>query len=247
MRYETLMLNQPVINALRKTLKSKGLTYKEIAEQIDLSESSVKRLFSDGTFTLERFIEICNVIGVSLLDLAKIADSQEVEMFHEYTIEQEKFFAKNLKYLAYFDQLLKMGSPKRVALVHSISKQQTSDFLSKLEKVGLIEWLPNDKVKFLTPREVVWRKNGELRKLLLESAKTEFLMSDFVNEFEFFKFSISDLSDSSIRRFRLKLEDLVREFGKEASFDKLLNEKSKKVGLLVGMRPWNLSVLEKLK
>lgn len=245
--YNTGMQNKPFIDVLRKHLKSRGITYKELAQQLHLSESSVKRLFSEGSFTLERYLEICKIIEIPPSEVAKAAESDTPEKFHEYTVEQEEFFAKNLKHLAFFDQLLKLGSAKKVAQAHSLSKHQTALYLSKLDKLGLIKWLPGDKVKFLTPKEVVWRKKGALRKVLLESAKKEFLISEFSGENDFFKFSILDLSEENRRRFRVKLEDLVRDLNQVSSFDRSASSKSIKLGMMIAMRPWNFSVLERVK
>ena len=44
----------PLISTLKRVLKTRGVTYADLAERIALSEASVKRLFSQGTFTLER-------------------------------------------------------------------------------------------------------------------------------------------------------------------------------------------------
>ena len=35
----------PLLNTLKRELKAQGLTYTEVAEQLNLSESSIKRLF----------------------------------------------------------------------------------------------------------------------------------------------------------------------------------------------------------
>ncbi len=35
------------------------------AESLSLSEASIKRVFSSGSFSLDRFLEICEVSGVS--------------------------------------------------------------------------------------------------------------------------------------------------------------------------------------
>ena len=49
----------PLISTLKRVLKTRGVTYADLAERIALSEASVKRLFSQGTFTLERLEQVC--------------------------------------------------------------------------------------------------------------------------------------------------------------------------------------------
>ena len=41
-----------IIQVLKRSLKTKGLTYKDIAKRVGLSEASVKRVFAANTFTL---------------------------------------------------------------------------------------------------------------------------------------------------------------------------------------------------
>ncbi len=62
-----------IIQVLKRSLKSKGLTYKDIAKRVGLSEASVKRVFSAKTFTLQRLESVCMAIGMSMAELVRIA------------------------------------------------------------------------------------------------------------------------------------------------------------------------------
>src|SRR5581483_8489450 len=44
-----------LVDALKRALKARGITYAQVAEVMELSEPSVKRMFASGQFTLERF------------------------------------------------------------------------------------------------------------------------------------------------------------------------------------------------
>ncbi len=61
--------------ALKRCLKSRGMTYARLAPHLDLSETSVKRLFSSGGFTLERIEQICRLLDMDLFELARHAQS----------------------------------------------------------------------------------------------------------------------------------------------------------------------------
>ena len=58
-----------LVSELKRYLKAHGLTYAEVAKRLDLSESSVKRLFARETFTLKRFEQVCNALGLEITDL----------------------------------------------------------------------------------------------------------------------------------------------------------------------------------
>jgi DNA-binding transcriptional regulator LsrR (DeoR family) len=44
-----------LVAALKRLLRKQGITYKGVADSLGISEPSVKRMFSRGTFTLDRW------------------------------------------------------------------------------------------------------------------------------------------------------------------------------------------------
>lgn len=66
-----------MVSTLKKCLKAKGITYRKFGHAMDLSEASIKRLFSEQSFSLKRVKEICNILDLSLYDLAKISADAE--------------------------------------------------------------------------------------------------------------------------------------------------------------------------
>ena len=55
-----------LIDMLKRQLKAQGMTYRDVARALDVSETSVKRLFASGRFTLERVVEIAQLLGYTL-------------------------------------------------------------------------------------------------------------------------------------------------------------------------------------
>jgi len=51
---------------LKNELKAKGLTYKDVADELDLTEASVKRLFSTEDISLRRLDSICELLRIDL-------------------------------------------------------------------------------------------------------------------------------------------------------------------------------------
>ncbi|CAM5199355.1 helix-turn-helix domain-containing protein [Alishewanella longhuensis] len=62
-----------LITALKRCLKARGISYRQLAEQLQLSEASVKRIFAQQSFTLSRLEQICNVLDTNLYELAKMS------------------------------------------------------------------------------------------------------------------------------------------------------------------------------
>ena len=61
-----------LIDTLKKELRRVGKTYADVAKELDLSEASVKRLFSERNFSLYRLEKTCTLIGI---DMAELVDS----------------------------------------------------------------------------------------------------------------------------------------------------------------------------
>ena len=61
----------PLLKTLKKALKAHGLTYLKIAEALELSEASVKRLFAEQTISLQRLEQICQLMEMEISDLVQ--------------------------------------------------------------------------------------------------------------------------------------------------------------------------------
>ena len=68
-----MALRFELIDAIKRLLKSRGMTYAQLATKIDLSEASVKRMFSQQTMTLARLEEVCEALGIGLTELVEHA------------------------------------------------------------------------------------------------------------------------------------------------------------------------------
>ena len=49
-----MALKSRLVDALKACLRARGMTYAALATKLDLSEPTVKRMFSRGSFMLER-------------------------------------------------------------------------------------------------------------------------------------------------------------------------------------------------
>ena len=85
-----------ISNTLKQLLRQQRLTYKDIAQRLDMSEANVKRIFSNSSFTLDRLEEICQILNISLSDLFLISQKQ-IQQLTQLTAEQEQELIDNHK------------------------------------------------------------------------------------------------------------------------------------------------------
>jgi transcriptional regulator with XRE-family HTH domain len=68
---------ESLVNALKNLLKARGITYAQLAKGLGLSEASVKRIFAERSFTLERLDQVCTLLGIQISDLARMVVAEQ--------------------------------------------------------------------------------------------------------------------------------------------------------------------------
>ncbi len=236
-----------LLNTLKKCLKAKGITYRQLGEAMELSEASIKRLFSEQTFSLKRLEEICNILDLSLYDLAKISVDAETGP-SVLTVAQETVLSGNPKLLVYFYLLLNGRSPDSIIKDYEFSKEESLQFLLELDHLNLIELYPDNKVRLLTQKNITWRKGGPIREKYEKVIKEEFLRAPFDQHEQRLRFETGKLSDGSQSVMLKKIDRLLKEYYELTEIDKALpQEKSHNTGMMIAFRPWIFSMLKDFK
>lgn len=95
-----------ILKELKKVMRQRRVTYKQIAKSLEISEVTVKRLFSAQDGSLNRLInsEICQLFGFSFLDFASSLANREVQVF-KFSEKQELFFSRNQNYFEFFSEI----------------------------------------------------------------------------------------------------------------------------------------------
>src|SRR5262245_27037210 len=92
------------VEELKKAVHGRGMTYAKLGSALRLSEASVKRMFSRGTFTLERIEQILGVLDLDLHDVARMCRVSAGE--GALTHDQEAALAKDERLFSVFWLLL---------------------------------------------------------------------------------------------------------------------------------------------
>jgi transcriptional regulator with XRE-family HTH domain len=87
-----------LIDTLKKELKAQKKTYRDVAKVLGLSEASVKRLFAERTFVLERLDQICEFLGLEITDLARKAE-EATQLTANLSLQQEQELVSDIKLL----------------------------------------------------------------------------------------------------------------------------------------------------
>lgn len=233
--------------ALKRLLKSRGRTYAEAATVLELSEASVKRLFAGSELSLERLERLCDWIGVDILDVVEQARSEQPSLTH-LTPEQERELLADPALLLTSFLVLNRWTEAEILETFRFTKPELTLKLIRLERLGLIEVLPFERIKLRTARNFSWRKDGPIQRYFAERVMPEFMATRFEDPGERMRFVGGMLSRASIRALHEAIDDVAVRLDELVAQDLALPAAERHgVSLFVGLRPWEFSEFTKLR
>jgi DNA-binding Xre family transcriptional regulator len=234
-----------LIETLKKVLKSRGQTYKELAKSLKLSEANVKRAFSKQTFTLQRLEAICRVLEIDFYELAKLAKGHIQDVVETLNVEQEKALANDTALFTYFYLVLAGLSPKQIEQEYDF-EGRSQQLLLKLDRLQLIEAHPKNRVKLLVATNVRWLSKGPLNDKYEAEIKREFLGASFSGKNERLRFLSGYFTESALKQLTLKMDRLLGDFLDLAETEARVDGGTgTRQWLLLAYRPWAFSITAK--
>lgn len=236
-----------LIQALKAALRTRHTTYADLARVLGLSEASIKRCFSRGTFTLERLERICGVIGLEISDLVELAQERR-PAFTSLTPQQEEALIQDPRLLLVTFLVLSHWRFDDIVRGFQIDRHDAVRLLSRLDRLGMIDLLPGNRIKLRTTRNFSWRKEGPVQRFFEKEVLRDFLGSRFDAAGERMHFVGGLLSSASLERVQQGMERVAREFDELVEADAVLplDERHSSAALLAA-RPWVFSHFAKLE
>ena len=188
-----------LVAAIKRRLKIQGMTYRELAAALNVSEASVKRMFASRRFNLERIVEISNLLGFTLAELAHEAAVSENRL-HTLSEAQEKELVSDEKLLLVAVCALNQWEIGDIVAAYTLSEAECVHRLLRLERLRLIALLPGNRIRLNVARDFDWRSKGPIRMYFLSQGLNEFLHSDFSHDKEVMAFSHAMLTESAMAK-----------------------------------------------
>lgn len=227
-----------LLAALKRQLKARGWTYADVAAGLDLSEPSVKRLFSTGRISLERLIELCGLLDLTLAELAQEAAARSPKL-QSLSSEQEAELVADPKRLLVAVCALNHWPPAEIVGRYRIDEAECIRHLAHLDRMRLIDLLPGNRIRINVARDFDWLPDGPIRRYFQERGQDDFLAGDFSGEGEALLFMHGMLSTEATAQFMTQLRRLRRTFAAlhEESQSAPLGQRHG-TGLLLALREW---------
>lgn len=236
-----------LIATLKRLLKLQGLTYRDVAKALGLSEPSVKRLFASEQFTLERIVEVCNLLGFTLSELAQEAE-QGQRRLRTLSAEQEGELVSDAKLLLVAVCALNHWSMAEMLAAYRLSEAECVQHLLRLDRLHLITLLPGNRIRLNVARDFDWLAGGPIRRYFREQGMPDFLDAGFGGAGESLDFAHGMLTESAQAKLRADLRQLRVRFAQlhEESLAAPLAQR-RGSGLLLALREWEPAAFEALR
>jgi len=235
-----------LIKTLKIALKAQGKTYADVAAALGLTEASVKRLFSRQSFSLNRLDQVCHLLEIEISDLVQLMSEQQQHL-QQLTVEQEKEITSNVSLTLVAVCVLNRWTMEDILAYFRISGNECIRHLAKLDRLKLIELLPNNRIRLLVAPNFSWRENGPIQFFFQKKIGQEFFNTRFSREDECLIVLNGMLSSQSNAEFQRKLKRLAREFDVLNNDDAALElEHRQGVTLVLAMRGWQYGMFRPL-
>jgi len=223
---------------IKRQLKLQGKTYRDVAATLGLSEASVKRLLTSDTLGVDRLVQVSNMLGFTLAELAQEAAVTESRL-RTLTPEQERELVSDTKLMVVAVCALNQWTMADILAVYQLSEAECLHKLLHLDRLHLIALMPGNRIRLNVARDFDWLPDGPIRQYFRTEGLDDFLDSRFARADEVLAFTHAMLTESAIARMQAELRQLRLRFAElhEESLASPL-PKRRGSGLLLALREW---------
>lgn len=238
---------EAVIEVLRAQMRRASVTYKMLAERIGMSESSIKRIFSQKDMALSRLAGICKAAGLSMEDVLREA-ADRTPHIEVLTAAQEKSLVTDPHLLLVAICCLGNWSVEQIVETYALNLAQCVRALARLDRLGVIVLKPNNSYRLQVSPAFHWYPNGPVQRYFREHVVADYFSGSFAGEGELVLCVPARLTPQSASDMAQKIKQLAQEMARLQQQDQRYNAaKCDGYTLLVGLRSWELSAFSSLR
>lgn len=236
-----------LIDVVKRTLRHKGLTYRYVAKGLKLSESSVKRMFARRNLSLARLERICALMNLQIADLLELTRGADARVA-ELSEKQERELVGNPRLLLVGMLAVSHWTAAKILETYRFSEAELVSLLARLDRLKIIDLLPENRIKVRLAQNFNWRKGGPIQRFFEERVQRQFFESSFLRAGELRVTVHGSLSEKSNGLLQQHMRKLAEEFDIFAEQDKrLAHEMREGTTLVMAIRPWELSMFGELR
>lgn len=207
---------------LKRVLKDRNLRYGDVAVQLNVSETTIKRHLTGHGLSVAMLESICAIAGIRLIDLAELAARRSESKAQSISIAQEQGLA-DAPFTAFIFMLLRYDwTPQAIQQEFGLDEPGLILHLRRLEKLRLLDLFPGNRVRLLTVRHPEWIPGGPLRRAVDDVMRRHFATMDFHDPQSVWQLETVKLSRGSIDELRRLIASLSQRMQELAANDRAL-------------------------
>jgi hypothetical protein len=213
------MKQAQVLFTLQKVLKAHRLTYKKVAAHIGTTESALKNAFHTDTLSLDRLLEILEVIPMEPKQFFALVNEGENLRF-SFSEEQELFFTENQGHFRFFQEIFfNRKGVDEIKTEYNLSEISMHRYIQAIEQEGVWSYKGNGAFRFHVSGPLNWRPKGPwMRKYYqqMTTAQAGAILSGESTHPDFVSFGVMSLPPAIRRQFELDVEKIIETYREKA-------------------------------
>jgi DNA-binding Xre family transcriptional regulator len=226
-----------LFEALRAHLRARGMTYEDLAKALKMSESAVKKMFSKRDCTLSRLDEICTVMQVDLSEIAK-GNVRQSRLINELQREHEQEIVDDIRLFIVAVCVMQSLTFEEIVATYKLTATLCIATLARLDRIGFIELLPNNRYRLLVSRTFRWIPDGPIMRWTKAHAP-DYFDHLFDGPGETLRVINVRLSEQSRVALLGRLDQLAYDYEEQHNADAWLKAHERfPLSLCLAVRPW---------
>lgn len=236
-----------LILALKQELKAARMSYADLARELGLAESSVKRMLAKGDMPLSRIDSICRALKLDFAELAqRVADAQP--LLAQLTQAQEQAVVTDRKLLLVAINVMSQWTLEQMVEHYRLSPSECVQCLAQLDRIGIIELRPLNRYRLKLSKAFRWRPHGPVMNYFREHAALDYFSGGFDAHAEGLLLVHGSISRSLAPSFLERLQRVAQDFSQQHQADQKLATKEREgYTLLLAMRSWEFAEFEAMR
>jgi DNA-binding Xre family transcriptional regulator len=153
-----------LFEAIRAHLRSRSLTYTDLAGGLGVSEGTVKRMFSRKRCSTTQLDAICEFLQLDLPDLVRTLPRSR-KLLERLTWQQEEEVTGDIKLFVVAVCALHLLRVEEMLQYYEMSEAECVSKLLRLERIGFLELHPGNRYRLLVARTFRWIPDGPIAQL----------------------------------------------------------------------------------
>lgn len=233
-----------LVQIIKRELKAQQLTYADLARELGMSESNVKRMLAKEDMPLSRVDAICRVLHLDFADLARqVADAQP--LLSTLSLEQEQAVVGDEQLMLVALCVLSQWTAEQMLAVYRLSEAELIRALIRLDRLGVIELKPLNRYRLKLAKTFRWQPDGPVMRYFRKHALQDYYAGEFAGSDEGLLLVHGRISRALAPSFVERLQRVAQEYAQQHLADQKLPEAEREgYTLVLAMRRWEFAVFE---